>query len=67
MRPKELIKQWVTLFNQSNFYALSELYHENAINHQVTREPIVGKENICMMFKEDFAVAEMICIIENIF
>jgi hypothetical protein len=66
-RPKELIEQWVTLFNQCNANALAELYHENCINHQVMNDPVVGKENIRKMFENDFAVAEMVCIIENIF
>ena len=67
MQPKELIKQWVTLFNQCDANALSDLYHDDAVNHQVTRDPVVGKENIQKMFMEDFATAEMICNIENIF
>ena len=67
MRPKELIKKWVELFNQCNANALADLYHDDAINHQVVSEPIEGKENIRKMFENDFAVAEMVCIIENIF
>ncbi len=67
MRPKELITQWVELFNQCNAKALADLYHEDAINHQVVREPIAGKENIRKMFEDEFALAEMVCIVENIF
>jgi len=67
MRPKELITQWVELFNQCNANAIAELYHEDAINHQVVREPITGKENIRKMFESDFAAAEMVCIVENVF
>ena len=67
MLPRELIKKWITLFNQCDVNDISDLYHEDAINHQVTREPVVGKENIKKMFEEDFAVSYMICIVENIF
>ena len=67
MRPKELIKQWVELFNQCDTNALAELYHEDAINHQVANEPIEGKENILKMFTNDFLSVEMVCIVENIF
>jgi len=67
MQPKELVKQWVELFNQCHVDAIVGLYHEDAVNHQVVREPIEGKENIRKMFEEAFAIAEMICIIENIF
>ena len=67
MRPKEVIIKWVELFNQCNANAIADLYHNDAINHQVIREPIEGKENIRKMFERDFAVAEMVCIVENIF
>jgi ketosteroid isomerase-like protein len=67
MRPQEIIKQWVELFNQCNVNALADLYHEDAINYQVTDEPVEGKENIRKKFEDDFAVAGMVCIIENIF
>jgi hypothetical protein len=67
MRPKELIIQWVELFNQCNTNALADLYHKDAINHQVVRDPVEGKESIRKMFEEDFAVAQMVCIVENIF
>ena len=67
MKPKELIKKWVELFNQGDSKNISELYHENAVNHQVANEPIEGKQNIYKMFRNDFSQAEMICIIENIY
>jgi len=67
MQPKELIKQWVELFNQGNANELASLYHDNAINHQVPNELVEGKENIHKMFETEFASTEMVCIIENIF
>ena len=67
MEPKELIIHWVELFNTADHKALGELYHENAINHQVTNEPVEGRENIQEMFRQEFAQAEMVCIVENIF
>ena len=67
MLPKEVIKQWVKLFNQGDANALADLYHEDAINHQVANEPIEGKENILKMFINEFSSAEMVCIVENIF
>lgn len=54
-------------FNQTDVTALAELYHEDAINHQVNREPLVGKAAIKKMFEEEFSRAEMVCIVENIF
>ncbi len=67
MRPKELIMQWVELFNQGDANKIAELYHDDAVNHQVANEPVEGKENIRRMFENEFAAAEMICIVENIF
>ena len=67
MRPKELIKEWISLFNQGDAHKLSELYHEHAVNHQVANEPVEGKDAIRQMFFNEFSKAEMICIPENIF
>ena len=66
MKPKELIRQWIELFNKKDI-AIAELYHKNAVNHQVANEPITGKENIRKMFESEFSVAEMVCIPENLF
>ena len=67
MKPKELIKKWVEIFNQGNADKISEFYHEDAINHQVTQEPVIGKNAIREMFSTEFGQAKMTCIIENIF
>ena len=50
MKPKEIIEKWVELFNQGNSEKISELYHENAVNHQIANEPVEGKQNIYKMF-----------------
>lgn len=67
MKPKELVQYWVEIFNSGNARKISELYHKDAINHQVANNPVVGKEAIFIMFKDEFAAAEMVCIVENIF
>ena len=67
MKPSELVKKWVDAFNKNDADLLASFYHENAINHQVVTEPLQGKEAIRMMFASEFANAEMVCIIENIF
>ncbi len=67
MKAKEIVSKWVEAFNRKDVKALAELYHEDAINHQVANEPVVGKAAIRQMFADDFANAAMICIIENIF
>ena len=67
MRPKELLKKWVKTFNAGNAEQIAEFYHDDAINHQVANEPIVGKQAIRKMFEDEFNQAELTCIIENIF
>ena len=67
MKPKELVEKWVELFNNADVNGLAELYHEDAINHQVANEPILGKEAIKTILTEEFVTAEMTCILENIF
>jgi hypothetical protein len=67
MQPKEILRKWVEIFNQGNSDKIVELYHDDAINHQVVNEPVVGKENIRKMFFNEFSSFKMVCIIENIF
>ncbi|MEO0628100.1 MAG: nuclear transport factor 2 family protein [Bacteroidota bacterium] len=67
MTPKELVSKWVELFNQGAANQLADLYHDDAINHQVANEPIVGKTAIRQMFADEFETADMTCIPENIF
>ena len=67
MTPRELIRRWVEHFNAGDAEALAALYADEAVNHQVTQEPVKGKEAILEMFRREFAAAEMHCIAENIF
>jgi len=67
MRPKELITQWIELFNKGKADELAELYHEDAINHQVPNEPVSGKKSNKEMFDKEFAALKMVCIQENLF
>ena len=67
MTPKELVKKWVEIFNNHSAEEIAQLYHDDAINHQVTNEPIEGRDPIKQMFADEFAKADMTCIIENIF
>ncbi len=67
MSPKEIVKKWVEAFNKRDAIAVSELYSEDAVNHQVAEKSIEGKRAIKEMFIKEFAQAEMVCIIENLF
>ncbi|MCF7807041.1 MAG: nuclear transport factor 2 family protein [Candidatus Marinimicrobia bacterium] len=67
MTPKELIEKWVDAFNRGDADDVAAFYAENAINHQVAETPVEGKTAIRNMFAHEFAQADMICIIENLF
>ncbi len=67
MKPKEILLRWIDLFNRGKAAEIADLYHDDAVNHQVANEPVVGKENIGKMFADEFSAAEMTCIVENIF
>jgi len=67
LEPRELVKNWVSAFNRGDADALAELYSEDAINHQVVRDPVVGRDAIREMFAREFESATMVCQIENIF
>ncbi len=66
MNPREVVEAWVDCFNGGDADRLSELYHADAINHQVTQEPIQGREAIRAMFEREFSAAKMVCIPEAI-
>ena len=66
MKAKEVVETWVERFNAGDAAGLSELYHDDAINHQVTQEPVRGREAIRAMFEREFGAAKMICITEAI-
>lgn len=67
MKPKAVLQAWIAAFNKADVAALGALYHEDAINHQVANEPVIGREAICAMFAREFANAEMVCIPDQIF
>jgi limonene-1,2-epoxide hydrolase len=67
MQPKEIVLRWVEAFNRADAEKLAEFYHEDAINHQVANDPIIGREAIREMFAGEFESANMVCIVENIF
>lgn len=67
MKPSEIVNAWVDAFNRADAVSLACLYEEDAVNHQITEAPVVGKTAIQAMFSEEFSRAKMVCIVENIF
>ena len=67
MNPKALVQLWVESFNNVDARKISSFYAENAVNHQVAEGEVHGRVAIREKFEEEFAAAEMVCIVENIF
>ncbi len=67
MSPKAVIEQWIALFNNGDADSLADMYHSDAINHQVANQPVEGKAAIREMFRHEFQEADMVCIPENLF
>ncbi|MGA6970251.1 MAG: nuclear transport factor 2 family protein [Candidatus Binatus sp.] len=67
MSPREVVELWVERFNASDADGLAALYHADGVNHQVTQEPVEGRDAIRAMFEREFAAAPMTCIVEAIY
>lgn len=44
VKPKEVVSKWVDAFNNHDVEEITSLYHEDATNHQVANEPVIGIE-----------------------
>lgn len=67
MTTRQVLENWIDAFNKADADLISGLYADDAINHQVANDPVIGKEDIKKMFATEFASASMVCIPENIF
>ncbi|NEO84056.1 MAG: nuclear transport factor 2 family protein [Spirulina sp. SIO3F2] len=67
MSPGEIVREWIARFNRGDVAGLCELYAEDATNHQVVTEPLVGRDAIRGMFEVEFGRAEMKCIEEQLY
>lgn len=60
LSPKEVVKKWVDAFNAGDVDMIVSLYDNNATNHQVINEPVVGVVAIREMFANEFSTAKMV-------
>jgi hypothetical protein len=58
---RETIERWVELFNANDPQALTALYAEDAVNHQIALEPVVGRVAIEQFHRETFAAGPLTC------
>ena len=66
MNSVDLIRSWVDAFNAADVDAVMRFYAEDAVNHQVVTDPLVGYDAIRRLFQVEFARAKMVCNIEHI-
>jgi limonene-1,2-epoxide hydrolase len=66
MTPKQIVELWAERFNAGDASGMAALYTENAVNHQVMQDPIIGRTALLAMFGADFSRAKMLCQIEEI-
>ncbi|KHK93288.1 nuclear transport factor 2 family protein [Novosphingobium malaysiense] len=64
--PRQVVETWVERFNAGDADGLAALYAEDAVNHQMTQDPVEGRAAIRTMFENEFAAAEMTCLVEAI-
>ncbi|TQV72744.1 nuclear transport factor 2 family protein [Exilibacterium tricleocarpae] len=67
MNPRDVVAAWVEAFNRADADSLANYYSEDAANHQVAEGKVKGRDAIRRKFRQEFAAAEMTCIVENIF
>lgn len=66
MTPRDVVEEWVHRFNTGDADAVASLYHDDAVNHQVVTDPVVGRHAIAAEFRREFALAKVACIPERI-
>jgi ketosteroid isomerase-like protein len=66
MTPREVVESWVERFNAGDAAGLADLYHVDAVNHQVVQDPVHGGDAIRAMLERELAAADMVCIVEAI-
>ena len=61
MTARSTVQRWVELFNAGDAEAISALYAEDAVNHQIPLEPVVGRKAIEEFHRETFAGGPLTC------
>lgn len=61
MTTRDTVERWVELFNSGDATAISALYAEDAVNHQIALSPVVGRQAIEEFHRETFAGGPLTC------
>lgn len=58
---RHTIERWVELFNAADAEGISALYAEDAVNHQISLEPVVGRDAIEQFHRDTFTGGPLTC------
>jgi ketosteroid isomerase-like protein len=58
---RHTIGRWVELFNAGDAEGISALYAEDAVNHQIALDPVVGRDAIEQFHRDTFAGGPLTC------
>jgi hypothetical protein len=58
---RRTIEAWVERFNAGDVAAISALYAEDAVNHQIPLEPVVGRAAIEEFHRRTFSAGPLTC------
>lgn len=61
MGTRQTIERWVECFNAGDSQAIAALYGEDAVNHQIPLEPVVGRVAIEEFHRQTFAGGPLTC------
>jgi len=58
---RHVIERWLELFNAGDAEGISALYADDAVNHQIALEPVVGRVAIEQFHRDTFAGGPLTC------
>jgi hypothetical protein len=61
MSTRRTIEAWVERFNAGDTAGISALYSDDAVNHQIALEPVVGRSAIEEFHRQTFAGDPLTC------
>lgn len=61
MTIRHTIDRWVERFNAGDAEGIAALYAEDAVNHQIPLEPVVGRQAIADFHRDTFTAGALTC------
>jgi uncharacterized protein (TIGR02246 family) len=61
MAARHTVEQWVERFNAGDAEGIAALYADDAVNHQMPLEPVVGRQAIEEFHRETFSGGRLTC------